>query len=154
MSGSTYPNIPDFITFLRNEELDPLYLPDDSSSIGYAFSFALTMVNPVLACVPSVPGYWTIYALAVYNLGTDNLINFASDQPGRTYFKDKRETYGIRAQTPGVISSTSDQATSESLLNPEFMKNLTLGDLQNLKTPYGRFYLNIAQQYGTIWGIS
>lgn len=150
----SYPNQAAFLTFLRGIGIDPLYLPDNSPSIGYAFSLAMTFVNPRLACVPSLPGYWTIYEMAVYNLGTDNLFNFAPDQEGRSYFADKRKEYDLRVLIPGVVTSSSDESTSVGYTNPEFVKNLTIGDLQNLKTPYGRVYMNIAQQYGTIWGIS
>lgn len=154
MSYSGYPNVVDFTKFLRNEGVDPLYLPDDYPSLLYAFNIALTFVNPVLACVPSLPGYWTIYAIAVYNLAADNLINYANDQPGRTYFKDKRTEFGVLSLVPGLVQTSSDEGTSVGYVIPEFAKNMTLGDLQNLKTPYGRAYMNIAQQYGSIWGIS
>jgi hypothetical protein len=54
----------------------------------------------------------------------------------------------------GVIGSSADETTSESLVVPEAMKNLTLQNLQNLKTPYGRQYLYFAQAFGTNWGLS
>ena len=34
------------------------------------------------------------------------------------------------------------------------MKDFTLANLQNLKTPYGRQYLAWAQAYGPLWGLS
>jgi hypothetical protein len=35
------------------------------------------------------------------------------------------------------------------------MQRLTLAQLQNLKTPYGREYLALAQSYGpNVWGLS
>jgi hypothetical protein len=40
------------------------------------------------------------------------------------------------------------------LLNPEAMKTFTLANLQNLKTPWGREYLAIAQRAGTTWGLT
>ena len=124
------------------------YLPDDSLSIGYAYSVALALVNPALASVPAV------YTLAVYNLGGDNLINYAPDQPGQTYFQDARKSFGLTTFSPGVAASASDGGTSVGLVTPEFMKTLTLANLQQLKTPWGRQYLAFAQAYGTIWGLS
>jgi len=54
-----------------------------------------------------------------------------------------------------VISSTSDESSSSSYMNPEQLKMLTLANLQNLRTPYGRAYLGIVQSYGrNIWGIT
>jgi hypothetical protein len=40
------------------------------------------------------------------------------------------------------------------MLNPEVMNNLTFADLQTLKTPWGRIYLGIAQDVGTLWGVT
>lgn len=140
----------DFTTFLRNVVgIDPLYLPDNSPTIGYAFDIAASMVNTALAVLPG-----NLYALAIYNFAADSVINFAPDQDGRTYFLDLRTSLGINTFVPGVISSSSNSPTSQSTLNPEFMKNLTFGDLQLMKTPYGRTYLNMAQSYGTIWGVA
>jgi hypothetical protein len=150
MAFSKVPNQADFTTFLRNvAEIDVAYLPDASDDITNAFIIAKSSVNCQLACLPG-----NLYALAIYNLGTDQIINYAMDQTGRTYFKDLRKTYGINLFVPGVTSSSGDASTSQARLNPEFMKNLTFGDLQNLKTPFGRAYLNIAQQTGTLWGLT
>jgi len=161
----------DFTTFLQNVVgIDPLNLPPTAPVIGYAFNIALSIVNPALAAmsgnyfasgVPYNLGVTTpnvLYALAVYNLGADRVINYAPDQTvggvTRTYFKEIREALGISVFVPGVIASSGNSPTSQSTLNPEFMKTMTLGDLQNLKTPWGREYLNYAMQYGTLWGLS
>jgi hypothetical protein len=53
-----------------------------------------------------------------------------------------------------VVVSADDASTSGSFNIPEQFNGLTIGDLQNLKTPYGRQYLAIAQKYGELWGIS
>lgn len=125
-------------------------LPDNSLVLVYAYDVAIAIVNDSLECVPP------IYKLAVYNLGGDNLVNWAPDQPGSTYWADLRgkEGYNIGAFAPGVVQATSDESTSTSLLNPEFMKTFTLANLQNLKTPWGRQYLAFAQSYGTLWGLT
>lgn len=70
-------------------------------------------------------------------------------------FTAARRGFKIASFAPGVIGSTSDLSTSAGLLNPDFLRGLTLEDLQLLKTPYGRAYLSLAQKYGpTIWGLS
>lgn len=151
MSGfAPTPNMSDFLLFLRGVvEIDPLYLPDGSPVIGYAYDIAKSIVNPLLCVVPG-----NLYALAIYNLGADGVINYATDQTGRTYFQDLRKAYNINLFVPGVTGSSSDSGTAQTRVTPEFMKNFTLMDLGNLKTPYGRAYLGWAQQYGTIWGLS
>lgn len=161
MSGTTQPTLSGFQTFITNMMgIDPLYLPSTEPVIPMAYQVALTIVNPSLACVPSPtqPGLSpipSIYALAVYNLGGSNLINFAQDQPDRTYFADLRASFGSNKFAPGVTSGSSDQGSAVSLLNPEFMRGLTLANLQQLKDPYGRQYLMFAQLAGpTIWGLS
>lgn len=123
-------------------------LPDDSPFLTYAYDIAVATVLPALAALPP------IYVLAIYNLGGDTLVNITPNQPGSTFWTDLRASFGIFAFQPGVVSSSGDQGTSSSYLNPEFMKELTLADLQNLKTPYGRQYLAWAQQFGPLWGLT
>jgi hypothetical protein len=150
MSLSSTPNQTDFLTFLYGTVgIDPLALPSASTTISDAFVNASAIVSPDFAVIPG-----SIYSLMVYNLGADFIINYAPDQPGRTFFFDLRKTLGIGLFVPGVTTSSGDSGTSQSRLNPEFMKNLTLMDLQTLKTPYGRQYLAYAQMYGSFWGVS
>lgn len=144
------PNLTDFTTFIQNVMgISTTYLPANSPYITYAFNNAMLIVNTDLAAAPS-----PFYSLAVYNLGGDNLVNFAPDQTGQTFFADLRKSLNITAFVPGVISSSSDEGTSQSLAVPEGLQNLSLLDLQNLKTPWGRQYLAYAQMYGPLWGLS
>lgn len=135
---------------MRAADIAPEYLPDASPDITDAYAVAQAWVAQPISTTAPPP----LYALALYNFGTDYLINYASDQPGRTYFKDLRTSYSISLFVPGVTASSGDSGTSQSRLNPKFMEQLTFGDLQMTKTPYGRAYMNIAQQYGSVWGIS
>jgi len=155
------PTLAGFLAFIRGVMgIDPLYLPDDAPVIGYAFQVAMGIVNPALCgvCFPRFPGgplATNAFTLAVYNLAGDNVITFAQDQAGRDYFDKTREKLGINKFSPGVVASTSDQATATSLLNPDFMRNLTMANLQNMRTPWGRQYLSYAQAYGpNVWGLS
>lgn len=144
------PTIAGFTDFIRNVMgISTVNLPDDSVYIRYAFDVAIEVVNMQLQLASPV-----MYTLAVYNLAGDNLINYAPDQPGQTYFSDIRKTFNITAFVAGVVQSASDEGTSDSLLVPDAFRGLTMSDLQNLKTPYGRQYLGIAQRYGTIWGLT
>lgn len=139
------PTLTGFQTFLTGVVgISPLYLPADSPVIGYAFHFAKTTVNRALIVAGT-------YTMAVYNLGASQVLNFAPDQPGRTFFADWRDKLGISDWSAGVVSSTSDNGTGTSLLNPDFMEALTMADLQQIKDPYGRAYLALAQDYGTVW---
>lgn len=71
------------------------------------------------------------------------------------YFSRLRRQLKINSFVPGVVGSTSDVSTSVGLDNPDFMKGLTLEDLQLLKTPFGKTYLSIAQKAGpSIWGLT
>jgi len=124
-------------------------LPDDSPAIGYAYEVAIAIVSQQLNLANPL-----IYTLAVYNLGGDNLINWAPDVPPSTYFADLRTKFGCLSFVAGTISSASDEGTSESIDVVENLKNLTLSDLQSLKTPYGRQYLAFAMRIGTLWGLT
>ena len=114
-------NAPDragFLLFIRNVMgINSTNLPDNSMSIDYALTVALELVNLTLAQISCV-----IYTLSVYNLAGDNLINYAQDQPGLTYFVDLRASYGSLNFVAGVIQSAGDEGTSESILTPVYEK--------------------------------
>ena len=130
-------------------------LPANSTWITSAYEVAADIVGAWPGLVST-----TMWNLMTYNLAADNLINFAPDQTGQNFFTNLRVAYGITNATavpqfvPGIVSSTSDNGTSTSLLNPDFMKEFTLSNLQNLKTPNGRIYLGYAQRMGTVWGLT
>lgn len=163
MSGGTDPSLAGFQSFVTNvmavpsSALDPVTAP----VVQYAYDFALEWVNGLLCLVPSPTGAWTIYARAVYNLAADTLINWAQDAANAPVYKDGmpywqwlRAQYGVNNFVAGVVQSTSDEGTSSSYLVPEAFKELTIANLGNLKTPYGRAYLGMAQSWGSVWGIS
>jgi hypothetical protein len=85
--------------------------------------------------------------------GTATILPGASIQG--QYFAKARKAFKLNTFVPGVVSSTSDLSTSVGLDNPDFFKNLTLDQLQLLKTPWGQRYLSIAQKYGpSVWGLT
>lgn len=160
------PTASGYLEFIRNiMGISSALLPDNSPVIGYSYNIALATVNEQLQAIkaPSDP-YYSIYALAVYNLAGDRLINYAPDldgspvipgsNPPLKYFAYSRKQYQLNSFVSGVVQSTSDESTSVSLVVPKALELLTIGDLQNLKTPWGRQYLAIAQDTGTDWGIS
>lgn len=139
-----------FLTFIRTQmQINTTVLPDNSPYIHDSYCAARQIVNIAFAQVSCL-----IYKLMVYNLAGSNLINFAQDVSGQTFFADLRKKWNLLDFVPGVINSTSDQSTSESLTVPENLTQLTLADLQYLKDPYGRVYLQYAMRYGTLWGLT
>ncbi len=144
------PTIAGFIAFIRSQMgITALQLPDNSPDIVLAYDMAIEIVNlTILQAAPNV------YTIAVYNLGCDNLINYATDTPPSTLWSGLRAKYNIYSFVAGVIASSGDESTNQSLATPESLKELTLADLQNLKSPWGRQYLAIAQKYGPLWGLS
>lgn len=144
------PTLAGFTAFIRDAMLiTTAQLPANSVWIQTCYDLALEIVNLTIAQASPV-----LYTLAVYNLAGDNLINFAPDQAGQTFFTTSRTSFNCLGFNSGVIQSSGDEGTNQSLVVQEAAKNFTLADLQNLKTPYGRQYLSIAQQYGTQWGLS
>jgi hypothetical protein len=144
------PSLAGFTTFVQSSMGIPVAaLPSTSPDIAFNYNLALEIVNMNMAAASS-----TVYTLAVYNLAGDYLINFASDQLGQSFFTDIRASFGINSFVPGVISESHDATTGQALLNPDFMRELSMSNLQNLKTPYGRQYLAFAQMMGpTVWGL-
>ena len=151
------PTLGGFIGFITNVMgISATYLPSDSPIISYVFNFALNYVNQALQAIPNAnTGMWSPYAMEVYNLAGDRLVNFAQDQVGQTFFQTMRTNLGLNSFVGGVISATADNGTSQSMVVPEAMETLTFSDLSTLKTPWGRQYLGMAQDYGAgPWGIS
>lgn len=169
MSGPTLgPGAWSFVSFIRDSMGIPVEaLPVDSDWIPAVYNMSLDIVNINLAFAPQIgnPIYSSQYALAVYNLGGDRLIaltpdvvppyNYPGVIPPVPYFQYLRDQFKIDTFVTGVVTYTSDVSTATSLQVSDWMKNLTLADLENLKTPWGRRYMAIAQQYGpTIVGIT
>jgi len=155
----TYPfgcaNITDFQYFVYTvmgvpASALPIVAPATvNPDVETAFCLGFDTVNPFIRQVS--PHY---YNLALYNWAGDWLINWAEDAECSTYFADLRKKWNITTFVAGVVASTADVSTSTALATPDNLKNLTIGDLQYLKTPYGRMYLSIAQRMGSLWGIS
>lgn len=155
MTGATCvavsPTIAGFLTYLANiVGIPSTALPTDSPYPQAAFCNALAIVNLALAVASPL-----IYTEAVYALATSNLLNFCPDQPNQTYFSKIRETWDMTSFIGGVITSTGDEGTSESMTVPDYFRLFTVADLQFLKDPYGRRYIGYAQRYGAnMWGLS
>jgi len=146
----TKPNVTDLTTFLRTVVGIPTAaLPDNSGYIPWALSYAEEKTLMVLYAVGQ-----DYYCFAVYLLATSFLINWCPDQAGQTYFADLRKAWNINGFVGGVIQSTADVTTSESMDMPDFIKGLTIGQLQSLKDPYGRQWLSMNADNGPVWGIS
>lgn len=140
------PELAGFILFIRNQmKISSEVLPDTDPGITMTYSLAINWVNPQLAYIGS-----ELYALAVYNLAASFLINFGPEE----VFGELRKTLGTNNFTAGVISASSDESTSQTRVVSDALKNLSLAELQQLKDPYGRWYLAIAQQYGDLWGLT
>lgn len=150
-ANPTIPNLGDYTLFVQNEVgIGPAYLPTDSFWYTTTFNIAMEIVNNQMALVSP-----TIYTLMVYNLGADRIVNFATDQPGQTFFKKLKQQLRLSSYYGGVVQSSSDGGTSANAIPPDSVKLFTLQDLQTLKTPWGRQYMAFAQMYGrNIVGLS
>jgi len=137
------------------------HLPDNSPWIPLCFCLAKDLVFiEILAASP------LFYQQAVYNLAASNLLNFAQDPvptvvyppgdpAGLGFFAYTRKTYNMLGFVSGVIQAAADESTSESMVVPDAFKDFTVANLQQLKDPYGRFYLGVAQSYGpAVWGLT
>lgn len=162
MGSGLPPTKEGFMSFLRGVAGIPVEaLPDGAPVIDFAYcqslTLALCLYQAVGGACADQPSY---YAMVVYNLATHILVVYAMDDPNaedpyKKYWTILREKMGLNSFTPGVIQSSSDNGTSVSFMVPEWMNNMTMADLQYLKTPWGRNYMGLAQAYGpTIWGIS
>jgi hypothetical protein len=163
--GALQPTLAGFQAFVTGVMRVPeAALDPDDPAVAWCFDFAVQWVNAGLCSVPGLPGVWTLYAQAVYNLAADTLINAAQDGVGSPpiktaegdlpYWQATRLNLQINNFVAGVVQSASDEGTSTGFLVPSSFGDYTIANLQNLKTPYGRAYLGIAQSWGTVWGLS
>ena len=134
-----------FIDFVRTIGISADQVPDNSSSISSSYIGSVEWVNPDIETVMPQS-----YQDAVYNLAASFLVNYGTESA----LADVREKLKLNDFTAGVITGASDNATSAQRLVPDFFKDLSLADLQMLKDPWGRRYLMIAQQFGSLWGLS
>lgn len=135
-----------FIEFVRADMgVTAAQVPDSSPSLSMAYGGATEWVNREIQCVmPS------LYGVAVYNLAASFLVNYGTE----SVFSDFRKDMGLNNIATGVITGAGDNSTSAQRLVPDFFKDLSLADLQMLQDPWGRRYLMIAQQFGSLWGLS
>ncbi|EKS4582854.1 hypothetical protein ACGGYM_004521 [Salmonella enterica] len=135
-----------FIEFVRADVgVTAEQVPDDSSSLSLAYIGAVEWVNrDIEAVMPN------LYTMAVYNLGSSFLVNYGNE----SVFAEFRSKLGLNDFKAGVITGAGDNSTSAQRLVPDFFKDLSLADLQMLQDPWGRRYLMIAQQFGSLWGLS
>lgn len=143
------PNLADFLTFLSTSvQIPSSALPSGSEWPGYAF-------NQIMALILQPPGASGItYSLAAYNGATHILFEITPDQAGQTYFADARgkNGYGLIVPSTGLVNSSSDQGTAQTLATPDWAKDMTVDALEFYKTPWGRQFLAWQQAYGpTVW---
>jgi hypothetical protein len=142
-ANPTMPNLADFTAFVYAQGVPTDDLPSDSPYLQWSFNTSVAKVINAPACIAPI-----IYVLAVYNLGMHTLLKIGQDESGQTFFADQRKTFNLLTFTAGPVQSAADQATSDTLVVPDFLKTLTLADLDLLKTPWGREYLAYAQEFG------
>lgn len=220
---NTCPTLAGYKEFIISVGFISPYLPVNSPYIEQSYCLSMAQVNKTFALVGG-----GIYALMIYNLATDILINITQDynvaiasiswsanvatvvtamantfisgnsvlissnvpaqynsslplltqitvidsthltypvtpNPGAivqtgtvgfNLFNSLRKRWNIDSFVAGVIDSSHDESTGESIAVPDSLRQANISDLQNLKTPYGRLYLSYAQKYGRLWGMS
>lgn len=154
------PSRTGFLAFVRDSMgITTAMLPDGSAWITLAYCTAKALVIASLAEVDPF-----LYAQAVYNLAGSTLLNVAQDPSGAPayppgsdtkFFAYTRKSLNLLGFVGGVVQAAADEATSESMVVPDAFKGLTLANLQQIKDPYGRYYLALVQDYGpAVWGLS
>jgi hypothetical protein len=156
------PTLAGFLTFVRDVMgITTAQLPDNSPWLALSYCLAKEIVNEAILIASPL-----LYQQAVYNLAGSNLLNFTQDQlpivpyPANSdstvgFFAYTRKLYNMLGFVSGIIQAAADESTSESMVVPEQFKDFTVANLQQLKDPYGRAYLGIAQAYGpSLWGLT
>lgn len=154
-SNPNTPNVADYTLFLQNNVgINSTYLPTNSPFITYAFNAAVRQVINIPTSLAGVD-----YTLAVYNCAAHIQLAITPDQVvnnvSYTFFQQQRKAYDLLLPVVGLVSSSSDEGTSVTNAVPDTLKQLSIDDLGFMRTPWGRFYLGFAQDFGpTVWGLS
>jgi hypothetical protein len=88
------------------------------------------------------------YVLAVYNLGMHLLCKVGQDVSGETFFADTRKKMRLTSFRAGVILASGDGPTSETFAVPDWVKKMSMRDLDLVMSPWGRDYMGYAQMQG------
>lgn len=146
----TKPTLAGFITFCRNIVGIPVVdMPDEDPGFQNALDYAALWIPIYLNTIS--PGLFT---LATYNWAASLIIQYQPDEAGQVFFSQARQAFQINNFVPGVITTASNEATSQSMTIGKGLQNMTLTDLQRVKDPYGRAALAILQDLGTVWGLT
>ena len=144
------PTLDGFLAFAYAQGVPNTVIVDDTNPyLIAAYNEAVEIVIQLLAVISP-----TLYTTAVYNLAMHVLVETAQDPTGQTFFTNLRQKLDLNGGIFGVVTTTSDESTSVSVEAPDFVKNLSLSDLDYLKTPWGRRYVEIAQRAGLSWGLN
>ena len=139
----TTPNLTDFTTFVYNQGVLSADLPADSEYLVWAFNWAVALT------IQSSNFPVIVYILAVYNLGMDRLILVAQDIPPSTFWFGQRQIYGTLEQKPGITMASGNGPSSDTLVVPDWYRDIPLDMQQAMKTPWGREYVSYTQMYGS-----
>ena len=146
----TTPTLAGFLTFCRTVVGIPIAaMPDADPGFATALAFAQEWIPDQIATYSP-----TLSTSAVYNWAASSIIQFQPDITGQVYFQGLRKSFGVTNFVPGVITTASNEATSDSVTAGKGLQNLQLIDLQRAKDPYGRQALAILQSLGTLWGLT
>lgn len=121
--------------------------------------------DPIVIAGESPPGYnsapassFTISVTGAttftYPLSTDPGAQTDAGTASQIYFATLRKQFNSYGFVAGIISASGDESTNQTLTVPDKMKNLTMANLQQLKTPYGRQYMAFVESFGPIWGLT
>jgi hypothetical protein len=155
----TVPTRQGYVNWIGNVMVVPIeVLPDDSIYIDLSYEMSLETVHHWINIASP-----KMYTQAVYNCAGAYLANIAQDDPNAqppleppldTYWTDLRNSLGFSSFMPGWINETHDENTGAAIITPNWLEGLTLGDMQMMKTPWGRTYMAIAQSIGSMWGLT
>lgn len=144
----------DYLMFFKSLGLIEEDIDNNTSLINilrfyYDFSVHAVVLKRLLSIDPF------IYKSALYNYTTHKFIIACIDNGYGFINKNILDNLNINKNpVNGIVQNASDNTTAASMLVPDFYKNISSFDLDTLRTPYGREYFNIMQQYGSIWGLN
>jgi hypothetical protein len=146
----TVPNLADFLTFAAGQGVPTADVPTSSDAV-YQPQYALDAALDEVAGEDSIGASSAVmrYVMAVYNLALHIWVVQGDDLPGQTFFSNTRTSMKLLEFTGGVVQSSNDETTGNTLAVVEGYKTLPIYALDYHKTPWGIKYLAYATRYGS-----
>ncbi len=107
--------------------------------------------------VPTITAFGTgTGGTGTYTISQDLTVSSTSMTLQGTYFQTQRgkDGFDLVGVPNAFLSASSDESTSQTMAVSDALQTLSLTDLDFMRTPWGREWIEYGQDYGPVWGLT